>query len=88
MRPPQAEQPLLSSSLGPCSAGHVHRARCRQGAERVPPLVARAHGEGARLAQAAARQAGTWLGLGLGLGLELGLGLGLGLVLVLVLGLG
>ena len=45
----------------------------------MPPLVARAHGEGARLAQAAARQAGTWLGFGLALALALGLGLGLGL---------
>ena len=78
VRPPQAEQPLLSWAV---LAGHVHRAWCRQGAARVPPLVARAHGEGAQLAQAAARQAGTWLGLGLelALGLELGLGLGLGL---------
>ena len=75
MRPPQAEQPLLSWAV---LAGHVHRACCRQGAARVPPLVARAHGEGARLAQAAARQAGTWLGFGLALALALGLGLGLG----------
>ena len=74
VRPPQAEQPLLSWAV---LAGHVHRAWCRQGAARVPPLVARAHGEGARLAQAAARQAGTWLGLGLELGLErVGVGIG------------